>query len=212
MTIWDTIYKEKKKRSDTWATPSDRFHPLFDQFLQKSNFPIKHALDIGCGVGKYLKILQSKGFETDGIDSSETAVEMTKKLLKDDSNILCADMFEIDIPKNRYDLIIAILTIQHGTKDQIKNLVDKIYTALIENGNIFITLPDLKNSKKWNTFKNKQKIAEGTYIPLSGPEKGLPHSFFTKEEIQSLFSKFADLQLNIDDEGNWIIKASIERK
>lgn len=208
MTIWDTIYKNKKKSGDTWATPSDRFYPLFKKFLKQSNFKTRHALDIGCGVGKYLQILQSAGFKTDGIDSSETAIEMTKKLLGDNSAIFYADMFEFEIPKNKYDLVISILTIHHGTKNQVQNLVDKIHTAIIDKGKIFITVPDFASSKKWNTFKNHEKIAEGTFAPLSGPEKGLAHSFYTKEEVKKLFSKFKNLELNIDDQGNWIAQAS----
>jgi len=208
MTIWDNIYKNKKKNGDTWATPSDRYFPSFEQFLKQSNFEIKHALDIGCGIGKYLKILQSKEFKTDGVDSSKTAVEMTKKLLGDNSTILCADMFEFEIPKNKYDLIISILTIHHGTKKQVQNLIDRIYEAIMVNGKIFITVPDFESSKKWNTFKNHEKITEGTFAPLSGPEKGLPHSFYAKEEVKKLFSKFTNLKLNIDDEGNWVAQAS----
>src|SRR3989339_1017126 len=101
MTIWDNIYKNYQKGGEAWATLSEETHPLFKQFLRQSNFELKHVLDIGCGIGKYLKILQVGGFKTDGIDSSETAVEMTKKILGDDSIIVCVNMFEFEIPKNK---------------------------------------------------------------------------------------------------------------
>lgn len=208
MTIWDTIYQNKQKISDTWATPSERLTPFLQHFLDQSKFETRHALDIGCGTGFFLKLLQTAGFKTDGIDSSETAVEMTKKLLGDDSPIVCADMFEYEIPKNKYDLIICILTIHHGTKEQIQNLINKIHKAIKKNGKIFITLPDFENSKKWNSFKDHEEVTPGTYIPLNGIEKGLPHSFYTKEELIKLFSKFKNLELDIDDQENWIIKAS----
>ena len=208
MTIWDNIYKNKKKSSDTWATPSDRFYTVFKKFLDRSDFKIKHVLDIGCGVGKYLKILQSEGFKTDGMDSSETAVEMTKKLLGDDSAILCTDMFEFEITKDKYDLITSILTIHHGTKRQVQCLVGRIYEAIADDGKIFITVPDYESSKKWDSFKNHKEVAEGTFVPLLGPEKGLPHSFYTKEEIRKLFSNFKGLMLDMDNQGNWIVQAS----
>lgn len=208
MTIWDDIYKNKKKNGDTWATPSERFYPFFKEFLEQSDFGIKHALDIGCGVGKYLKILQSEGFKTDGIDSSETAVETTKELLGDDSPIFCVDMFYWNIPKDTYDLVISVLTIHHGTKKQVQDLVNRIYEAMLESGKIFITVPDFESSRKWNTFKDLEEIAEGTYVPIIGPEKGLPHSFYTKDEIHELFSRFKNVTLDMDDQGNWIIQAS----
>jgi len=208
MTIWDDIYKNYQKGGEAWASLSEEIHPLFKQFLSQSNFELKHALDIGCGTGKYLKILQAGGFKTDGIDSSETAVEMTKKTLGDDSMILCVNMFEFDITKNRYDLVISINTIHHGTKQQIQNLINLIYEALVDDGKVFITVPDFKNTNKWNTFKDHEKLAEGTFAPLIGPEKGLPHSFYKKEEVQKLFSKFRDLQVVLDSHDRWVAQAS----
>ncbi|MBI5401432.1 class I SAM-dependent methyltransferase [Candidatus Wolfebacteria bacterium] len=208
MTIWDDIYKNYQKGGEAWATLSEEIHPLFKQFLSQSNFELKHVLDIGCGNGKYLKILQAGDFKTDGIDSSETAVEMTKKTLGDDSTILCVNMFEFEIPKNKYDLVISISTIHHGTKEQVQNLINRIYEAIVENGKIFITVPDFESSKKWNTFKDHEEIANGTFAPLSGLEKGLPHSFYTKDEAQKLFSKFRNLQLDLDSHGRWVAQAS----
>jgi len=211
MTIWNDIYKNYQKGGEAWATLSEEMNPLFKKFLSQTNFELKHVLDIGCGTGRYLKFLQASGFKTDGIDSSETAVEMTKKVLGDDSMILCVNMFEFEIPKNKYDLIISISTIHHGKKEQIQNLINRIQEAITENGKIFITLPNLANlesGKQWNTFRDQEKIAEGTSIPLSGPEKGLPHSFYTKEEVWGLFLKFKDVKLELDEIGRWIIQAS----
>ncbi|MFH1235451.1 MAG: class I SAM-dependent methyltransferase [Parcubacteria group bacterium] len=208
MTIWDTINKNYQNGGEAWATLSEEIHPLFKELLSKSNFTLKHALDIGCGTGKYLKLLQAGGFKTDGIDSSEAALEMTKKALGDDSAVFCVNMFDFEIPKNTYDLILSVSTIHHGTKGQVQKLVERIHGALVPGGKIFITVPDIENIKKWNTFKDHAEIADGTVTPLSGPEKGLPHSFYTTEQVQELFSKFTDLQLDLDSHGRWVIQAS----
>lgn len=207
MTIWDRIYKNYQKGGDAWATLLEEIHPLFKQFLDQSDFDIKHILDIGCGTGKYLKILQSAGFITDGIDSSETAIEITKKLLKDDSAILLADMFEFEITKNQYDFIISVSTIHHGTKQHIQELIDRIHNSIMDNGKIFITIPDLESGKKWHTFKGHEKVAEGTFSPLTGPEKGLPHSFYTEKQARELFTRFKNLQINLDSHGRWVVRA-----
>jgi cyclopropane fatty-acyl-phospholipid synthase-like methyltransferase len=208
MTIWDNIYKKYQKGGDAWATLSEEIHPLFKQFLNESSFDLKNVLDIGCGTGKYLKILQPLGFKTNGIDSSETAVKMTKKILGDNSNILLTDMFEFEITNNQYDLIISVSTIHHGTKQQIKELINKIYNALSDNGKIFITVPDFESGKKWNTFKDHEEITESTFSPITGPEKGLPHSFYTEKQTGELFSQFSDLQIDLDGHGRWVVRGS----
>jgi cyclopropane fatty-acyl-phospholipid synthase-like methyltransferase len=204
----DKIYKEYLKGGKAWATLSEGIAPAFKQFLSQSNFKTKHVLDIGCGTGKYLKFLKASGFKTDGIDSSETAVKMTKKSLGDDSKIVFVNMFDFRIPKNKYDIIISVATIHHGTKRQVRNLVNRIHSALINRGKIFITLPNYENRIRWDTFKKQKEIAPGTYAPLLGPEKGLPHSFYTKVEVKKLFSKYKNLKLKLIDHGRWVIQAS----
>lgn len=208
MTIWNNIYKNYQKGGEAWATLSEDIHPLFKEFLNQSDFKLKHVLDIGCGTGKYLKVLQAGEFKTSGMDSSEAAVEMTKKVLDNNSDIACANMFEFEIPKNKYDLIISISTIHHGTKEEVENLINKIHDAICDNGKIFITVPDLKTAQEKGYTKNEEYLGNGTYAPLSGPEKGLSHSMYTKKEAQELFSKFKNVKLELDEIRRWIIQAS----
>lgn len=208
MTTWEKIYKNYQNGGEAWATLSEDIHPLFKSFLIKQHFDIKHVLDIGCGTGKYLKFLQEQGFVTDGIDSSETAIKMSKELLGDSSQILCVNMFEFEIPNNIYDLVISVSTIHHGTKDQVKSLIEKIHTALTKNGKIFITLPEHEYSINYETFKNHLQISPGTYSPLSGPEKGLAHSFYTRREVEDLFSTYGNVDICLDNIGRWVVSTS----
>lgn len=52
-----------------------------------------------------------------------------------------------------------------------------------------------------------ETLTDGTCIPVLGPEKGLPHSFFSVNEIDHLFSRYANLQVVLDTDGSqrWII-------
>lgn len=137
MTVWDNIYKKYQKDGKEYATLQPGLIPEFLNFIQKYDFKMKRVLDIGCGNGKYLVFLKSLGFKTDGIDSSPTAVEMTKEALNDDSNVLLADMYEYDFPKEQYDLVISIAAIHHGLKAQVRRTIKQIYTALLSGGIFF---------------------------------------------------------------------------
>jgi len=205
MTVWDNIYINYQKGGEAWATLSEELLPEFRSFIQDNDFAQKSALDIGCGTGKYLIYLEQIGFRVSGVDSSETAIEMTKGSLGDESDIVCANMFEFKIPENKFDLIFSISTLHHGSKEQVRGLINQIYDNILPGGKIFITLPDYESSQKWDTFKNNQDLGNGTLSPLSGPEKGLPHSFFLESEIQELFSSFRDVNLFLDNKSRWYI-------
>lgn len=207
MTIWDKIYKDFKKGEEAWATLKEGVLPVFSNFVENNKFKFKDALDIGCGTGKYLVYLKDKGFCVSGIDSSETAIEMSKKLVSKDSKIENIDMFKYNIADNKHDLIFSISTIHHGLKKDVSGLVNQIYKKLKVGGFVFITLPDIDSHKKWETFKGNNEISPGTYTPTSGPEKGLAHSFFSKEEIKKMFSNFKNLNIYLDEKGKWNITA-----
>jgi 2-polyprenyl-3-methyl-5-hydroxy-6-metoxy-1,4-benzoquinol methylase len=205
MTTWDKIYKSYLKGGEAYATLSREMNPLFKKFIENKEFKLKRVLDIGCGDGRHLKFLQAKGFKTDGIDSSETAVDMAKKLLGDDSDIKCADMFEFNIPPGRYDLIISLQTIHHGLKEQVQKVISRIHDSLADSGKVFITLPSLE-AKHWSTLKKRKEIAPNTYVPLEGPEAGLPHSIYSKGEVRDTFSKFSNVEI-VCHETQWCIQA-----
>jgi SAM-dependent methyltransferase len=207
MTIWDKIYKGYKKDGKAWGSLRDDLLPEFLEFVKNTNFAIKNSLDIGCGDGRYLSYLKKQGFGISGIDSSETSIEMSMKNLGSEADLICADMFGYDYPSNKYDLIFSTSTIHHGFKKDIKELIDKIYKALVLGGFTFITLPDISDIESWDTFRNSKKLAEGTFSPLAGPEIGLAHSFFTKEEIKNMFSGFSDISIKLNEKVNWIVIA-----
>ena len=206
MTIWDDIYRNYKRTGKIYATLEKGLIPEFLEFIHTNNYKIKKVLDIGCGNGKYLLFLKNIGFKTDGIDSSPTAIEMTKEILKDDSNIQCVDMYEYDLPKAQYDLIISIAAIHHGLKKQVEDIIKRIYNSLLPDGSFFITLPDNEGSAHWTMMQKHEEIEPGTRVPLSGPEKGLPHSSFTKKEIEGMFSEFKTVNMRLQPHnGRWIV-------
>jgi SAM-dependent methyltransferase len=205
MTIWDKIYKDYQKGGEAWATLREGLLPRFINFIENNKFSNKNALDIGCGTGKYLVYLKKLGFQVLGIDSSETAIEMTRNIIGDASKLECVNMFEYEIPENKLDFVFSISTIHHGLKADVIKLINQIHNKLLIGGCVFVTLPDIESNKKWNTFKSDKEIASGTYAPISGPEKGLAHSFFSKEEIEKIFSNFKNINLELDDIGRWCI-------
>ncbi|HZJ41465.1 MAG TPA: class I SAM-dependent methyltransferase [Patescibacteria group bacterium] len=206
MTVWDKIYQDYKNGGEEYATLKKGLIPEFLEFIKNNDFKVKNVLDVGCGNGKYLVFLKTNGFEVSGVDSSPTAVQMTKEALGSDAGIICANMYNCDMALSSYDLVISIAAIHHGLKREVNNAVKHIYDALLPGGHFFITLPDNEGSSHWTMMTNHKEIEPGTRIPLSGPEKDLPHSSFTQDEIKTMFSNFKNINLQLlADRGRWII-------
>ena len=131
---------------------------------------------------------------------------MTKESLGEDLTILCTNMYEYIIPSSTYDLIISIAAIHHGLKKEVEEAIQHIYSALVPGGRFFITLPDNEGSSHWTMMVNHKEIEPGTRVPLSEPEKDLPHSSFIKDEINDMFSDFKTINMHLlADRGRWII-------
>jgi hypothetical protein len=122
-------------------------------------------------------------------------------------------MFEYSYPLNTYDLVISHAALHHGIKTKVVASLAKIYGTLVTGGNIFLSLPCEDSKRSWATMAGHETFADGTCIPVSGPEKGLPHSFFSNQEIKGLFTdKYDDLSIKIDDhDGKWIITGQKKR-
>lgn len=206
MTVWDKIYKNYQRGGPAWATLNDGLHPSFIEFIEQTDFEIKNALDIGCGEGKYLLFLKERSFRITGLDSSPTAVSMAKQVVEQSGQLIVADMFDYPYQTNTYDLVISHAALHHGLKTQVTSLLERIYGLLVENGKIFISLPSDDSKMNWPTMAGHETLPDGTCIPVQGPEKGLPHSFFSEPEIDALFrSRYSNLTIKSDDHGRWII-------
>ena len=95
---------------------------------------------------------------------------------------------------NFFDAVISIQVMHHNKMKDILITVSEIERVLKKGGIIFITFPKLDGRSNSDDWKLKE-IEKGTYIPQDGPEKGLPHHFFTLEEIYDVFSSFDFLEI-----------------
>ncbi|MGE5297594.1 MAG: class I SAM-dependent methyltransferase, partial [Acidobacteriaceae bacterium] len=205
--VWDKIYKDFEQGGEGQSNITAPLRPEFLKFCEQSDFPKKSAFDIGFGTGKYLKYLQGLGFEIAGIDNSETALKMARELVGDNADLNVADMYEFEIPQGKYDFIYSLATIHHGRKSQVKQTIDKIYDALMPGGKVFVDFPNMESHSAWRTFQTAKEIEPGTFSPIDGPEIGLLHSVYNRQEIEQLFSKFNSPSITQTARQRWIVTA-----
>lgn len=206
MTIWDGIYRSYLDGGPAWASLKDDLHPMFLEFIKGASFPRRNALDIGCGEGKYLSFLQTLGFQTTGLDSSTTAIALSRRMTKDRGALVLADMYEYAYPADSYGLVVSHATLHHGPKSKVIALLARIREALVEGGSVFISLPSEDCKHDWAMMASHDMLEDGTCVPRIGPERGLPHSFFSRDEVSAAFSGgYVNLKVDMDDRGRWTI-------
>jgi SAM-dependent methyltransferase len=194
MPDWDDIFAKQGK---TFTKPHPDMERLVNLFSEKG---VRRILDLGCGTGRHLIFFLKKGFDVYGLDGSPNGLEITKNWLAEEnlSSKLICQKIEHKFPyKNEFfDAVISIQVLHHNLFKDIQFTVSEIKRILKLEGFIFITFPFLQS---FYIKKEKMKRVEPrTYIPLKGPEKGLPHHFFTIPEIKRVFSSFALSEIYID--------------
>ena len=194
MSEWDQIFSEKGK---VFTEPHPDMDRISELFKEKG---VVRILDLGSGTGRHLVYFAKKGFEVYGIDASPKGIEMANQWLSEENlkaNIVLHRMEEkFPYENNFFDAIISIQVIHHNRMKDIKVTISEIGRILRKGGIIFITFPKLGGT--WRETSDLKEIEKGTFIPQKGKEKGLPHHFFTIEEIHEVFYSFNILEIYDD--------------
>lgn len=197
MPDWEKIFEEK---GHIFVEPHPDMSRLSTIFCEQK---VKRILDLGCGTGRHLAYFSKAGFEVSGFDSSKTAIDLAVKWLKDeelDADVCFNRMEELfPYPDDFFDAVISIQVIHHNLMPDILTSVSEVERVLKIGGYLFITVPILgpKPEDPDDDWKLHQ-VEDGTFIPQSGPESGIPHHYFTEEELLEVFRNFKILEMYKD--------------
>lgn len=154
--------------------------------LATKEMPKGKVLDIGCGVGDFLQIMETQGWDTMGIEPSEEAKAIATKRLN--NKVLNPE--EIDQLKDQsFDLITMWHVLEHV--DNLKEEIQHIERLLKSKGRLVLALPNFKSYDA--QFYNTQWAAYD--VP-----RHLNH--FCKESIVKIFRN-SELKLIDTDKLKW---------
>ncbi len=115
------------------------------------------ALDFGCGTGRSTRFLEEQGFETIGIDISETMIEKARELDPNGEYHLIDDGDFSQLEKDHFDLILAAFTFDNipDVSHRIE-LLKGLKELLKEDGKIILldSTPDIY-MHEWASFSTK---------------------------------------------------------
>jgi SAM-dependent methyltransferase len=107
------------------------------------------VLDIGCGAGDRLDVFRNKGFETYGVETSDSA-DYAKEHLK--LNVIKGDLFSAQFPDGFFDIVTLYNVLEH-THDPMK-VCQEVHRILKDGGSLVIQVPNT-DSLQCKTFKKR---------------------------------------------------------
>jgi SAM-dependent methyltransferase len=188
---WDTIFRE---RGRVFLQPQENMPALADLLCARGAVTL---LDLGCGTGRHVVYFARRGFTVSGFDESPQGIELTRQWL--DARGLTADLrvgnMLAGLPYGdaSFDAVISAQVIHHGTIAAIRRLICEISRVLRPGGVVFVSVSGRRD--QGTVF---DEIEPGTLVPRDGKEAGLPHHYFTPQELQEEFAGYDVLDAHID--------------
>jgi SAM-dependent methyltransferase len=92
-------------RPADWALSEDRQQPAYEAALEHTGLePGWRVLDVGCGVGAFLRLVAERGGDPHGIDASDALIEFARERLPG-ADLRVGEMEELPWDDHTFDLV-----------------------------------------------------------------------------------------------------------
>jgi ubiquinone/menaquinone biosynthesis C-methylase UbiE len=185
MNNWNDIYKRQGEvQSKVLPVVVDAARLFQDKNCRK-------ILDLGCGTGRHTIYLAQAGFQVWGVDSSDSALDITAKKASElelgNIELENQDMLQLSFPDGDFDGVLCIWTTGHGTIADLEQSVAEMHRVVRPGGLVIADFCSVEDE----TFGLGKVLEENTFIGGRPGEENIPHHYSTAEEIESLFRRFS---------------------
>ncbi|MFC1454808.1 class I SAM-dependent methyltransferase [Candidatus Undinarchaeota archaeon] len=155
---------------------------------------VEKILDGGCGQGRNLLYLLQNGFEAVGVDASDNALDVCRKLLKEngfkDAKTIQGELQNLkDLKDNSFDAIISVTVLTHIFDPY--HVLKEFHRILKPGGVVIADFGTIKDSTYDEVAKGKVRLGKHLYL-----EKGTNVKYVeSEEEVRVLFWDFKVLEI-----------------
>jgi SAM-dependent methyltransferase len=136
-------------------------------------------LDVGCGEGRYLRGLISKGYDVTGIDANEALVSKNNS-----DGFHCITTKDLSKMENSYDLILMSHIVEHFDPSTLKLFLEGYLERLRKDGILIIATP-LFNPRFYDDFDHIKPYSPVGIMMVFGSETSQVQ-YYSSEKIQLL--------------------------
>jgi SAM-dependent methyltransferase len=102
------------------------------------------VLDIGCGMGNYLRVWKELGWNVEGVEPSEHAADAAREACG--GRIFNGFAEELDLPAERYDLVTMVHCLEHARSP--RRMLQVAARVLKPGGSILIMVPNFASYER----------------------------------------------------------------
>lgn len=194
---WDEIFETEGR---FFPEPFPGFNEVVQIFKDHG---CSEILDLGCGSGRHLIHLAKEGFKACGLDISPTGLRLTREWVDEESleaDLVLADTREpLPFREGSFNGLLSTQVIHHARVAGVRSAIREIWRVLGSGGVAFVTVSGRKDEGEF------EEIEPGTFVPLTGPEKGLPHHIFCERELREEFQDFELMDFSTRAEGKVLV-------
>jgi SAM-dependent methyltransferase len=155
-------------------------HPLVVRFAERVGAGGGRMLDVGCGTGRHLQIFAERGYDVVGLDSSTSALEGASASVPG-AKLILGNLFDaLPFAAGEFSVVVACQSIHHAMARQVDGALAEIARVMAPGAWFYVSVPTLRNQGQ-----RFAQVEPSTFVPLDGPEEGLPHHFFDEEELRA---------------------------
>jgi SAM-dependent methyltransferase len=195
---WNNVYHDRPYVN---RTPDEGVVAFLERVKAEDK---RDVLDLGCGDGRHLIYLAKEGFTATGMDYSLWGTQRTKQWLDKKglaAELVCAEAAYLPWQAKHFDAVLSIQVIHHQRLEALRQSFSEVWRVLRPGGYFYAVVPHFPPGE-WKNGHYKE-IEEHTFAPTEGFEKGIPHHFFTEEELASELNNFKILEVKIDARGKF---------
>lgn len=197
---YDVVYK----RPDKTRIKEQKF---LAEYIT-STFKDKFVLELACGTGFWTRDILKSAKKVLATDYSKNMLEIASKSLSENSNIifLQADAYNPPVSFPKFNGAIANFWFSHVPKNKIKKFLMTLHSRLDKNSVVLFADDiyvegvggELISKKNQNTFKRR--------VLISGEQFDILKNYYTKDQLEKLFSKYSKHLEVVYLTNFWIVK------
>ena len=152
-----------------------------------------HALDLGCGEGRYALFLAQKGCRVTAIDRTPAGIRKLKTIAGRNHLPVAArveDLADFVFTENQFDIIVAATVLDHLSDDLRQQTIDGMRSALKPGGILYVNVFTVDDPG----YLLKQTAAGENPLPEDSSDVSdtafCMEYYFTPNELRSCFNEY----------------------